>query len=169
MAGPDRMQVNLTGDQVLLRRLTRLERKSAKKVLSKSMRAGVSPMRKAAKRNAGVDDGTLKRDLTSKLKFYRNSGTQVALVGVRKRSKARFYLHLAEDGTKAHVIEPKNKKALALGLDDKLDDRLYRRVQHPGAKGNKALAKAAKSEADASALAFRQKAAIEIEREATTS
>lgn len=162
------MKADLTGEKELLAKLDKLETKSGKRVLGKAVRAGVAPIRKEVRRNMPVDEGEAKRNTATKLKFYRNRGTQIGLVGIKGKSKARWYLHLIEKGTKAHLIKPKRKKALSLGKTEEGHDRIYGTVKHPGAKAHNVLSKAAISQSAKAVAAFQQKATEEIAKEAMT-
>ncbi|MFA8019903.1 HK97-gp10 family putative phage morphogenesis protein [Bremerella cremea] len=173
----NQVTADLTGDKELLRKFEHLGKKAGKRVLRKATRAGTAPLVKAAKRNAPKDSGDLKRDLTQKQKFYANSGTQVGIVGAKKRqdgkSRSTWILHLVEEGTTGHIIRPKNKKALFFGATDAPDSDdgearvdLYRQVNHPGNKGTHFLRKAAEQTQDTSAARFTEKFKTEIEAEA---
>lgn len=174
------LKTDLTGEQELLRKFDNLGKKAGKKVLRKATRAGAAPLVKASKRNAPKDKGDLKKDLVQKQKFYANTGTQVAIIGAKKRkdgkSRSTWILHLVEEGTTAHVISPKNKKALALGAQDAAPDgseeakiHVYRKVRHPGNSGSHFLRRSAEQAQGESTKRFSEKMATEVEIEAKKS
>ena len=189
-----RMKADLTGERELLRKFDRLGKKAGKKVLRKATRAGTAPLVKAAKRNAPKESGELKKDLTQKQKFYSNTGTQVGIVGAKKRkdgkSRSTWILHLVEEGTAAHVISPKNKKALSfdmLGIKKRKANRkrdgkgrfvsgdeglppaqvaILGKVKHPGTTGSHFLRRSAETTQSESAKRFAEKMAAEVQAEA---
>ena len=127
MAGP----ISLTGDRALDRALSRATDKIQKKVMRASVRAGGTVLVKGMRRRVPSRTGALKRSLGQRVKFYRNSGDTIAVVGSRtgfvdrKSGEGRVSrrAHLTEFGTKPHVIN------LPGG----------RRVHHPGSKAHPSM------------------------------
>lgn len=61
MGNPLGIQMNLIGDKVVLEGMRKLESKARGKIIVKSMRKALKPMQKAAKEEAPVDTGLLKK------------------------------------------------------------------------------------------------------------
>lgn len=108
MAGP----ITLTGDRALDRALSRATDKIQKKVMRAAVRSGGTVLVKGMRRRVPTRTGALKRSIGQRVKFYRNSGDTIAVVGARtgfvdrKSGEGRVSrrAHLTEFGTKPHVI-----------------------------------------------------------------
>ena len=57
----------LIGDKKLVRKLAELEKKAAKKIAKKVVRAGATVMKKSIKRHVPVDEGLLKKSIAAKI------------------------------------------------------------------------------------------------------
>lgn len=143
----DSIYVQMNGLPELKRALTDLPRKLRRKVMIRGLRAAAKVVLNAARQAVPVlkdslpneyrRRGTLRRQLkvrTSKMAAQR--GTVGVFVNVKpmkgggaKNPNDPYYWRFVEFGTKAHLIKPKNRKALAIGLTG-----AYRQVRHPGAR-----------------------------------
>lgn len=128
----------ISGVHELSRFLRELPKKTIKKALKSAVNAGAEPIKKAARRLAPKDTGTLKKAVAKKVKVY-PSGNAVAVIGANRavrvpstrKGKKEFvpanYIHLIEYGTKPHA-QPKHW--------------LFKAQGHPGAKANNFLERA---------------------------
>lgn len=86
----------------------------------------------AGKAQAGVRTGALKRDITKR--WIRGRGKDLAIaVGSSVR-----HAHLHHEGTRPHLIRPKNAKALRF-MNANGDVVFARVVRHPGTRANRFL------------------------------
>jgi len=105
------MQAEFTmqGLDELLRKLQKLDTRTGRKVLRKGTRAASTPMQKAVRNAAPVGPtGNLKKSIERRYKFYRNSTTDVCVVGPRidmKEGKGGYHGHLVEEGTKERTVK----------------------------------------------------------------
>jgi len=97
--------INLLGEKQLLRKLDRLSDKIGRRVLAKAMRAASRPVIKAARANVPTDSGNLKKSLGVRLKFYRGSGTEVAIVGPRIRGQRTTTIKSGANAGKERVTK----------------------------------------------------------------
>lgn len=79
----------LTGLSQALQNLQQFERRVARKVLQKAVRAGAAPFVASVRKLAPRSNGALRRSLTQKIKTYPQTGTVVAIIGQNKKSAGR--------------------------------------------------------------------------------
>lgn len=92
------LQIKVTGDKELIRKMQGLSKRMATSIQRKAVRAGSTPMLKAFRAAAPVGEtGRLRRAQTRKFKTYRNSGTSIAVVGADYSIGP--HAHLVERGT----------------------------------------------------------------------
>ncbi len=157
----------------LRRSLTRLQKKTVKTILGKSVRASAKPMKKQVQSNAPVRSGSLRRSLIVRVKRYRN-GNVVAAIGPRwggksykatKRKSARtedaYYAWMVEGGTKGHQTNAIN--AIAMHIPGW---GFFHSVYHPGMKATRFMDKAFGSKKGQAEKEFTKKAWAEIQSEA---
>ena len=137
-----------------LENLREVDRRCARKVLPKSVRAGAKVLARAAKEEAPVDTGTLSKSMWTRVKSY-NGGKRVqSIVGPRRMKYANGknpakYAHLVALGHrvanrgKLLRIQGKGKNTRFTGGKGKMLGR---------SKGNPFMARAA-SQADTAAVA----------------
>lgn len=124
----------------MLRNLGQVSDRTEKRGASAAVRAGGTSMIKAIRNRAPVRTGTLKKNITQKVKTYR-SGNKVSIIGAKsvkvpikvvdgldgeiksKYANPANYFHLVEYGTKPHRMTRKLGKGKAT-------------FRHPGAKAN---------------------------------
>lgn len=151
--------------KALKKALKAIPRKFVTRELKKIVRAGATPVVKAARKLVPVGDGLdprgnkrlhLKESLDKKIVGRPSKGTAAAIIG-HKSNKAQ-HAHLVHDGTEPHIIkvgfktdgrgnitesvDPKTglpRKTLA---DDRKGIIFGRKVQHPGTVATKYLLKA---------------------------
>jgi hypothetical protein len=87
----------------------------------------------AAKAQTGVDTGMNKRDITKN--WINGRGDDLAI----KVGAARHYSLMHHEGTRPHVIRPKNAKVLRF-VNKRGDVVFARSVNHPGTRPNRYLA-----------------------------
>jgi HK97 gp10 family phage protein len=116
------LQITIEGTEALARQLGALDGNAGRTILRRATMAGAQIVVKAAQSNAPVRTGTLRRSIhavetaSSRLAAEVTVGTNVT------------YGRMVEEGTRPHVIYPRDKQALFW------KDALHpvRRVQHPG-------------------------------------
>lgn len=169
-------EFKITGDKALLKKLNRLKGSTRKKVMRQAVAAAVRPIRSAAKSEAPVEFGVLKKRLTVKVKAYK-SGNVFGMVSVSNEAKDEAtgrrpskYLHLVTLGTKPHEIKVKQAREL-VAVNKKTGDvrKFGPRVNHPGAKPNDFLQRAIGSQRQASLDKFSEVLRAAILREAKRS
>lgn len=150
--------IKLTGDKEIIARLKALPAKVQKKVLRPAVTAASRPVRIAAKRNAPVGQGFLKKAIDLKVKTYRRN--VLGMIGPRSdmtfptknlwgkpiNAKPAWYAVMQNDGVKPHQIMVGKGKKVAW--------------QHPGTVGTKFMEKAYES-TKASALSTMNKKLME--------
>lgn len=127
------IDVKLEDPRKLMRRLTKqLGPKLAKKVLRKGVNASATPVLKAARRNAPVGEGTLKKSLSKRTRSY--PAAVATIVG--PKSKAAPHAHLIEFGTAHSRARPflrraidENEQAVRAVLVKKLREGLDREAK----------------------------------------
>lgn len=87
----------IAGDRALTRKLASLERKAARRAISKGLRAAATPLVKSARQQTPVGTGNLRKSLTKKIKNYQ--GVQLVVIG--PGFPAGAHGHLVERGTAA--------------------------------------------------------------------
>lgn len=111
--------ISIVGEKALIKRLERLAPALRKKIMRPAVTKAARPIRQAMKARAPVAAGHLKKSIDLKAKSYRH--VAVAIVGPRSdlgftrtnlygrtiNSKPNLYAHLAEGGTKPHMISKK--------------------------------------------------------------
>lgn len=132
------IRVQIRGGKQLQRKLNRLASVTQRKIMRPAVSAGLVPFNKSAKRRAARSSGLLSKSIGTRVKVYRRSGVVYGVVGPRTRFSAMVggvtarreiptkYAHLVEFGTSAHIIRPKNRKALAF------DGTVVKVVRHRG-------------------------------------
>lgn len=104
--------------------LKTLSAKVEKNIMRSALRQGANAFKDAVKANIPVDNGDLRRSVRVSTKVKGGRVTASLRVG----NKRAWYGHMVEFGTKAHRINPKRAKALAIaGI-------AVRGVDHPGAR-----------------------------------
>ena len=160
MAGEFTMK--LDGDKSLIKAIRTLEFKAQKTVLRKATAASAAPIRKAMKKNAPVETGTLKKSIRTKTKTYKN-GTVVAITGARDNTQTvngkprnpGKYAHLVEFGTAPHTIR-----------SVVIDGKFFPVVKHPGSPAKPFMRQAWQSQNRPALTKFGEKAWTEISNEA---
>lgn len=107
--------------------------KSRNGIVGRDLSARATRVQLAAKAQAGVKSGMLKRDITKN--WIKGRGDDLAIsVG-----STRDYAWMHHDGTRPHIIRPKNAKLLRfVAKDGKIV--FAKVVRHPGTKANQYLA-----------------------------
>jgi HK97 gp10 family phage protein len=100
----------------------------ADNVQRKLMRGALRAGQKTVLEKARSEVHSVSGDLTSSLRVSTSARNGVVKATVKVGNTKAFYAHMVEFGTAAHLIEPKNGKALTLG------GREYASLDHPGAK-----------------------------------
>jgi len=137
------MSMKLTGDKELMRRLDVLPDRMRKRVIGPAVSQALTPVRRAMRAGAPRESDTLRLSITKKTKKYR-SGVIYGAVGPKKSFSSTYkgrrrvpyhYVHLAEEGTKPHIITPESRRALLLPFKDAEGKPMFRGVvSHPGAR-----------------------------------
>ena len=116
--------IRIEGAEQLARRLDALGSKAAKRAVKPAVNAGLTPINKAAKRNAVKVTGALRASIGKVVRLYPSSGTIYGAVGARadpkfhrtgpdgKVRKPAFYSHLVELGTITMPARPFLRPAL---------------------------------------------------------
>ncbi len=175
---PPQFHVRITGTKSLRRVFKQLRRSAQIRAARDAVKAGLSPVNKAAKQNAKKvqDTGLLWKSIGARVlprKKTTNKNLVVGFVGPRpgkegmvngkKRNPVR-YAHLVEFGTKPHKIKPQSGRTLRLGRN------LFVRgsVNHPGVTAQPFLRPAFDGRVGAAKLAmakaFRKSIAREVLR-----
>ena len=100
------MKVDVSGDKRLMRKLERLKGSVQRKIARRAATKAMTPMTKAVKRRAPVDEGDLQRSIGRKTKTFARAGVVWVGIGPRKG-----YGRMREDGTRkeptkyAHLAE----------------------------------------------------------------
>ena len=159
-------QFRLEGGQKLEAALVKLASKTQTKLLKSATAWAAKPIVKAARANLSKsrDTGLLRESLGVKKKFYKRSGTAIAIIGARSTIKGAFgkkgkfakiksglagtskakrlpanYAHLVEFGTAPHFIRAAHQGVLAfLGVVTKV-------IYHPGSTAKPFLGPAFRS------------------------
>jgi HK97 gp10 family phage protein len=156
-------QFRLEGGQKLEAALVKLASKTQTKLLKSATAWAAKPIVKAARANLSAqksrDTGLLRESLGVKKKFYKRSGTAIAIIGARSTGgKGKFakiksglagtskakrlpanYAHLVEFGTAPHFIRAAHQGVLAfLGVVTKV-------IYHPGSTAKPFLGPAFRS------------------------
>ena len=127
--------IDFEGDKEMIRNLEQLPIRVQRKVVRQATSAALTPLNKAAKREAPKDTGTLKKSIGKKVKTYRKDGVVWGAVGPRsgfrvvvdgKARDPRRYAHIVEartgflrrafDQTKKKVLDILGKK-LGSGIE----------------------------------------------------
>ncbi len=93
----DAVTIDIQGDKKLIRKLDRLERRTARSIKRKGLRAGSSVLLKAVRKAAPRDTGNLRKSMTRKFKTY---GGRNVIVIVGPAWPKGAHGHLVEFGTK---------------------------------------------------------------------
>lgn len=157
--------MRIDGIEESMRALARLDQKARRRVASKAVRAGAKIQRNTAKSYAPVDRGWLKKQMRTSVKRNQRKGTVTGTLKVkrtkaqgRKGIKTRWQVvHLIVAGTKPHIIPGPSR----LGANTWVSN-----VQHPGARPNPFMDRAARSSAHAAIQEFRKVFGQAIEAEA---
>lgn len=145
-----RATFHIQGDRELIVQLERLKGAVRRKTTRRAVTVAIRPVRMAAKRFTPKDTGELRKNLTMKVKTYKN-GNVFGMVGVKNEKneatgrRPSKYMHLVHEGTKPHLILPRRKKVLVStnlgsGRNTQITRTVFGRfVRHPGAKKNEFL------------------------------
>lgn len=119
-------EIKVSGLSDLQRFLDQLPAKISANILRGALRSGAKVIANAAKSNVTSVSGELAKSIRVSTRTKKLDGKVSA--SVKTGSKAAFYAHMTEFGTRPHVIKAKDKKVLKIG------DRLAgKEVKHPGA------------------------------------
>lgn len=121
---PDHVDIDYTGLDHLL--------KDRNGMVGRDMSARATRVQLAAKAQVGVKSGLLKQDITKNWITGRNGNLAIRV------GSTRPYAKMHHDGTKPHVIRPKNAKALRY-VDRSGKVVFAHSVQHPGTRANRYL------------------------------
>lgn len=117
-------EIRVSGFKELEANLKALPLRLARNVVARATYAGAVVVRDAARKNAPVKTGKLRKSIRIKKKRSRRGSTEVIYTVFPKE----YYGHIVEKGSGPHIIKVKTKKALGkygkFGLI----------VKHPGAK-----------------------------------
>lgn len=116
--------VEVRGLAELERALQTLPEKLERNVMRGALRAGGKVFLLEARRRVPVRTGELRKSLRISVRKVRGMLTAFIKAG----NKKAWYPHLVEFGTAAHLIKPRNRKSLLLGIF------LREIVEHPGAQ-----------------------------------
>jgi len=110
----DGLTLQLQGLDVLIGKLSDLDKKVRKKSIRRAVRASAAPVQKAMKQKAPKLTGGLKKSIKSKVKTYSKTGTTVAIIGSDRDfttvdAKGEKY----RPGLIAHIIERGSSTAAA--------------------------------------------------------
>jgi len=131
------------GDKEAMKMFRRVKNTIEQKATKTALRKSGNIVLKTARKNERPISKILARGLGTKIKYYKNTGTGVAVIGVRnvdsvrqKNSKGRLHdprntVHLVELGTKPHMIPLFGNKAVL--------------VMHPGTAAKHPLSRALES------------------------
>jgi len=121
----DRVEITQPGyDQVF---------KSRDGLVGRDLSVRATRVQLAGKAQAGVRSGDLKRDITKNWVNVAKPDTLTIQVG-----SARKYAEMHHEGTRAHIIRPRNVKAMRW-IDDHGRVHFSRQVMHPGTHANRFL------------------------------
>jgi HK97 gp10 family phage protein len=107
------MDIQIEGIDILIGKLSNLDKKVRTKTIRRAIRASAAPVQKAMKRKAPKDTGGLKKSIKTKTKTYKD-GTTVAIIGPDKDflttdSRGRKY----RPANIAHIVERGSSKVAA--------------------------------------------------------
>jgi HK97 gp10 family phage protein len=117
-------EIRVSGFKELESNLKALPLRLARNVVARATYAGAVVVRDAARKNAPVKTGKLKKSIRIKKRRSRRGSTEI----VYAVSPQVFYGHMVEKGTPPHVIKAKFKKAMGK------DGKFGLIVKHKGAK-----------------------------------
>ena len=126
--------VKLEGFDALRKRLRSFPEKLRKNYMRGGMRAMVAHLRKRARQRVKSFTGALRRAIGISTRTFQD-GTVRGKVFIgpitsgKLKGRDAWYGFIVESGAKPHLIEPKNRKAIAFG------GRVFMRVRHPGMRG----------------------------------
>lgn len=157
------MSVRVEGLEQAQTALKRLEYNARRRVVSAGVRAANAEAVKRARSAAPVDQGNLRRQIRASVRIDRKSGKVIGRVRPKAtktekgkgHSKAAAYLHLVIRGTKPHGI----------GGPVVIGGQIVSRVQHPGARPNPFMDRAAQAAFTPSVAAFTRKFREKMEAE----
>lgn len=162
----DGLTLDVRGLRSAARALEGLERKARRRVCSAAVRAGNGVFIKEARRLAPYRTGQMRRQIRGSVKMQQASGTVVGTVQPRSTKKERrkgqkaHAAHLVVGGTKPHVIRARSADSLRFG-------RVYvEQVNHPGARANPFMERAANTAFRDAVKAFDKKYAERLDVEA---
>ena len=119
--------IKVKGLAELQKFLDQLPAKMEANVLRGSLRSGAKVIANAAKSNVTSVSGELAKSIRVSTRTKKSDGKVSA--SVKTGSRAAFYAHMIEFGTRPHVIKAKDKKVL------RIEGRFAgKEVKHPGAK-----------------------------------
>jgi HK97 gp10 family phage protein len=105
--------------------LRTLTSKIQKNIMRSALRAGANVFKEAAKANAPVKSGKLRKSLA----VTTSSKGGMVTAKLKARGKVARHAHLVEFGTKPHKIAPKGQKGAL-----KISGNIVGAVNHPGSK-----------------------------------
>lgn len=139
--------VQIVGLKQLHIALSTLPRKLQINVMRGALNAGAKPFREELKKSKKFKNrsGLLRSTVRTDTRLDRKEGLVVANTGFGGKGRGKkhgkgdkaFYGRFLEFGTKAHVIKPKNKKALKIMFPRKKKPRFFAKVMHKGIKPKK--------------------------------
>jgi HK97 gp10 family phage protein len=157
--------VEVQGIAAAVRSLERIEYAARRRVVTAAVRAASKEVIQEAKQNAPVRTGMLRKQLRASIKLDRRTGNVYATVRARAsaaqkaKKNVAWYIGLVVGGTKPHSIKPKLKKSLAIG------NQPVEQVEHPGAKANPFVEKAATDAFSRAVTAFERTFAERLDTE----
>lgn len=122
MADSSAIQISVKGLEDLAQVLKSFPEKVSRNILSKAVYAGAIVVRDAARANAPVKTGKLRKSI--KIRSARSK--RGSMEKIFRVYAAAYYGHMVERGTKAHKIKHINVKALKIGKAFAIE------VDHPG-------------------------------------
>ncbi len=177
--------MTITGIPSTIRILNELPKRQQKKIIPKAARAGGNPFLKAARANAPGTNKIFKRSLILLVRRYATGA--FAIIGqdkgkvtsgakaARKRTIRGGIsgrgdvvpIHLVENPTRAHLVQPKNKRTLAFGFDADTGTSIFARsIRHPGTRGSRFVRKSAQQAQSQAIREFENKLRVETLAEA---
>lgn len=146
--------------------LQRLPHNIIRNAVTAAVRAGNRVVIMEARRQAPIGDtGRLAKSIRGSVKFDRHRGIVYGSVRPkntkkeRKTGKATYYGKFVIGGTRPHVIPKEGTDAMAI------KGNVFARIEHPGAKANPFMDRAAHMAFDGAVAAFRKKYAERAEAE----
>lgn len=172
----DMITMRLEGLELHFAAIENLDKKTTRRVVPKAVRAGARPQVQATRQAAPVQNRFLRRSLGLVIRRYQ--GSVYAVIGQergktfkrKKRVKSGGIsgrnmaapIHLVDQPVQPHEIRARGPW---LAIDGPQGMIYRRRVQHPGHRGARFMAAAARNSQQEAERAFEAKFVAELERE----